>query len=131
MTFFYHGNQYFIGHLSLSICLSIVTGWMNQLDTILLKKSNHIFFGENCFLISNNGLRDTKFMDYLLLNEPNGITICCLNHWLSLNPFWKIICCYNNKSVLLRWKRINFTYQIHCITSKRRMLDYWMKLISW
>ena len=58
---------------------------MNQLDTILMQKSNHFVPGESYPLIDGNSLRDTKSMNYLLLNESNDIMLHYHGHWLSFN----------------------------------------------
>ena len=70
-----HAYEYFVSRLSLFICLSIVRSQINQPNALLLDKGYYLIPCENYPLISCNGLRGIKSVNYLLLNEMDDISL--------------------------------------------------------
>ena len=70
-------NENLIRCLTLSIGLSIVRRWINQLETCTSSKVFKLLGCKRLSLISCNGLRDSKSINNMLSNELNHISWWC------------------------------------------------------
>ena len=134
-------DQNLITKLSLSIGLSIVWRWIEQLNLVKFGKGTHLLWYKWRTLIRRQSLWNTEYMNNMLSNKLNYLLMChilqrncpfseiicsvinsitslCVNY-LLMCPFSEIICSNQHEAMpLWRW-RINLPNKIQPPTSER------------
>ena len=74
------------------IFLDIKGSGFDELNAIVLGKISHLIPSEHGALVSCNGLRNSKFVNDLFLDELDYILLLCLFQGYRLHPFIKLVC---------------------------------------
>ena len=89
----YYGFKNLIRWLGLTISLSIVRCWMNDLKSISLCKFLHLFSCENFFLVFSYSQWDAEYMNDIFLQDLNEYFLCHILQGYGFSPLGKIIRC--------------------------------------
>ena len=76
----------------LPIFLGIKGGGSNELNTIVLGKISDLIPSEHGALVGRNGLRNSKSMNNLLLDELDHVLILYLFQRYCIHPFSEVVC---------------------------------------
>ena len=115
-------DQNLVTWLGLSIGLSIIWRWIEQLDLVRFDKCTHLLWYEWRTLIRSQSLRNTKSMNNMLSYKLNHLSMCHILQRNGFGPLSKIIRSNQHEAMpLWRW-RINLSNKIQPPTSETAMV---------